>query len=278
MNKFGGSWTNQKIEIITLYAKAYLTVMKDRPYFKLIYFDGFAGSGDISTENEETIEGAAIKILSITEPKGFDIYYFVELNKKFAESLKATIKSKFPERKFHVEQDDCNKKLKDLAVFLKRPENKNTKVLAFIDPKGMQVKWESLESLKNLSVDLWILVPTGMGVNRLLKNNGDISDDWLNRLMIFLGMSVDEIKSYFYKSKTELTLFGEEETVSKEQNAIEIAAKLYKERLKKIFRNVSEPFVMKNSTNSPMYHFYMATNNDTGLKIANDVIKPKYKQ
>jgi three-Cys-motif partner protein len=278
MNKFGGSWTNQKIEIITLYAKAYLTVMKDRPYFKLIYFDGFAGSGDISTENEETIEGAAIKILSIVEPKEFDIYYFVELNKKFADSLKATIKSKFPKRKIYVEQEDCNKKLKDLASFLKQPDNKNTKVLAFIDPKGMQVKWESLEILKDLGIDLWILVPTGMGVNRLLKNNGDISDDWLNRLKVFLGMDVEEIKSYFYKSKTELTLFGKEETIAKEKNAIGVAANLYKDRLKKIFKHVSDPFVMKNSTNSPMYHFYMATNNATALKIANDVIKPKYKQ
>ena len=63
MNKFGGDWTNQKIDIITSYAKAYLTVMKDRPYFKLIYFDGFAGSGEITAENKDNIEGAALRII-----------------------------------------------------------------------------------------------------------------------------------------------------------------------------------------------------------------------
>ena len=50
------------------------------------------------------------------------------------------------------EIQDCNNKLIDLAGFLKK--NKNYKVLAFIDPYGMSVNWESLEALKGLSVDL----------------------------------------------------------------------------------------------------------------------------
>lgn len=47
MNEFGGNWTKIKIEILVKYAKAYLTIMKSRTFFKLLYFDGFAGSGEI---------------------------------------------------------------------------------------------------------------------------------------------------------------------------------------------------------------------------------------
>jgi hypothetical protein len=47
MNQFGGNWTNQKIEIVVAYAKAYLVIMNKYPQFKTLYFDGFAGSGDI---------------------------------------------------------------------------------------------------------------------------------------------------------------------------------------------------------------------------------------
>lgn len=47
MNKFGGDWTKKKIEILVEYAKAYLEIMKSRSYYKLLYFDGFAGSGFI---------------------------------------------------------------------------------------------------------------------------------------------------------------------------------------------------------------------------------------
>ncbi len=277
MNKFGGDWTNHKIDIITCYAKAYLTVMKDRPYFKLIYFDGFAGSGEITAEHKDKIEGAALRILSIDKPRTFDLYYFVELDKKFAANLDSTIKDKFPNKQTYVVVEDCNVKLAALSNYLNKPENKKSKVLAFIDPKGMQVIWQSIENLKNLGIDLWILVPTGMGVNRLLKNNGEISDEWISRLEKFLGMPEKAIREYFYRSVTRLTLFGEEENIQKENNAIEAAAKLYQSKLKEVFSFVSEPFIMRNSTNSPMYHFYMATNNKTALKIANDVIKPNFK-
>jgi hypothetical protein len=47
MNEFGGNWTKIKIEILIEYAKAYLSIMKSRKFFKLLYFEGFAGSGEL---------------------------------------------------------------------------------------------------------------------------------------------------------------------------------------------------------------------------------------
>src|SRR5690606_13683530 len=110
-NNFGGDWTSQKIEIVASYTQAYLTVMKNQP-FKLIYFDGFAGSGEIE-QDEEIIQGAALRILAIEDPKPFDLYYFVELIKKYADNLDAQIKSKYPQRRCVVKSEDCNVKLKD---------------------------------------------------------------------------------------------------------------------------------------------------------------------
>lgn len=278
MNQFGGNWTQQKIEMVVAYAKAYLVIMNKYPQFKPLYFDGFAGSGDIY-KNEETdidiIKGAAIRILEIDQPKIFDTYYFVEKDEKNKEELEKAIKLDFPNRRTHVVSEDCNNKLISMADYLKK--NKDYRVLAFIDPYGMSVDWSSIESLKSLGVDLWILVPTGMGINRLLKNDGKISDAWLEKLERFLGLSKETILNHFYKESKKLTLFGEETIIEKEQNAIQKAGILYKERLNTVFKFVSESFVMKNSTNSIMYHFMMATNNAAALKIANDVIKPKYK-
>jgi len=272
-NNFGGDWTSQKIEIVTSYTQAYLTVMKNQP-FTLIYFDGFAGSGDIE-QDESVIQGAALRVLAIDDPKPFDLYYFVELVKRYADNLRSQIKLKFPERKFVVRSEDCNVKIKDMANYLRKPEQNMTKVLAFIDPKGMQVKWESLEILRGLGIDMWILVPLGMGVTRLLKKDGNISDAWVSKLQVFLGMQESEIRNYFYADQR-VNLFGESEAGQRLDNAIVRAAKLYQERLRTIFKHVSQPFVMRNSKNSPMYHFYLATNNTTALKIANSVIKPKY--
>jgi len=142
----------------------------------------------------------------------------------------------------------------------------------------MTVNWDSIEKLKGLGIDFWILVPTGVGVNRLLiRNVENIPKGWLGKLEKFLGLTKEEILAHFYSSKTVNTLFGDETLTNKEEKAINKIGELYRQRLKTVFNFVSESFVMRNSTNSIMYHFMMATNNETALKLANDVIKPKYR-
>ena len=78
-NQFGGSWTELKIELLETYARQFLTVFKNKPNQKLLYFDGFAGSGDIEVENtndddSHIIEGAAIRILKIEKTRTFNMY------------------------------------------------------------------------------------------------------------------------------------------------------------------------------------------------------------
>ena len=127
MNIFGGSWTDQKLEIVVEYTKAYLKIMKSRRYWKLLYFDGFAGSGKIKKEkisekkSVKIIEGAAKRILAIDDPRSFDWYYFVEKNKKFVIKLREIIDTEFQSKKIRstVVTGDCNKKLKDIAESLK---------------------------------------------------------------------------------------------------------------------------------------------------------------
>ncbi|MFT4024564.1 MAG: three-Cys-motif partner protein TcmP [Flavihumibacter sp.] len=279
MNQFGGNWTENKIEIIVEYAKAYLAIMNvhaAKNNWKLLYFDGFAGSGFIKNtnkENQKTIVGAAKRVLDITAPRSFDEYYFVEKDVANADSLKDNTQQAFPDKKIHIANTDCNEKILSMSRFLLSDKGKNYKVLAFIDPCGMQLNWHSLEALQQRSVDVWVLVPTGMGVNRLLKKDSKISDAWVAKLETFLGMTKEEILAYFYKEKVSHTLFGEELSTSKEEKAVEKSALLYKERLAELFKFVSEPYVLKNKSNAVLFHFFMASNNQSAVKIANDIIK-----
>lgn len=277
MNQFGGNWTEAKMEIVVDYAKAYLTIMNKQQWVKTLYFDGFAGSGLIDADDkEEAIKGTALRILDINQPRPFDIYYFVEKDEKNKTALETIVNASYFGKNAHIVKADCNKKLVDMATFLNK--NKEYRALAFIDPYGMTVNWSSIETLKGLGIDFWILVPTGVGVNRLLiKNNQNMPEGWLAKLEKFLGLSREEILAHFYTSKTVTTLFGDETSINKENSAINKIGELYTKRLRTIFDFVSESFVMRNSNNSIMYHFMMATNNKTALKLANDVIRPKYK-
>ncbi|HXA01649.1 MAG TPA: three-Cys-motif partner protein TcmP [Cytophagaceae bacterium] len=278
MNTFGGDWTKIKIEILVEYAKSYLSIMKGRKFFKLMYFDGFAGSGFIIKDNKIDVDvtvGAAKRIIEIDEPRPFDTYYFVEKDPVNFKLLEQNTKIEFPKKKIHVVSEDCNKKMLDMANFLRNPKNKNYRTLAYIDPCGMQVEWRSIEALRDLPIDMWILVPTGMGVNRLLKKNGQISDAWLERLEVFMGLTREEIEKSFYKKID--TLFPDIKFIQKEEDAIEKSAKLYQKRLKEVFQFVSKPYELKNSTNSVMYHLFLTSNNETAVKIGNDIVK-KYNQ
>lgn len=159
----------------------------------------------------------------------------------------------------------------DLGNFLRDPTNKYIRTLAYIDPCGMQVEWESIASLKGLSLDMWILVPTGLGVNRLLKKNGQISESWMDKLKLFLGLTEKEILHRFYKKSQ--TLFEDIEFVEKEKDAIENSAILYQSRLNEVFEYVSEPYELKNSSNSIMYHLFLTSNNKIAEKIGSEIVK-----
>lgn len=274
MNQFGGDWTKKKIEILVEYAKAYLTIMNKHRTFKTLYFDGFAGSGFIAKDTQFGVDitvGAARRILEIDEPRPFDVYYFVEKVPKNFKLLEQNIKEVSRKKMIHLVCEDCNKKLIDLATFLRNPKNKNFRTLAYVDPCGMQLEWRSIENMRGLPVDLWVLVPTGMGVNRLLESDGDISDSWTARLETFLGLTKDEIKNYFYRESD--TLFPEIKEIEKEKNAIDKSAKLYQKKLREVFKFVSKPHELKNSTNSIMYHLFLASNNETAVKIGNDIVR-----
>lgn len=275
LNQFGGFWTQHKIEIFIKYLFAYLEIMKNKQ-FKLIYFDGFAGCGRIEPENSgikenEFIESVALQVLSMDHPKLFDIYYMVDKHKKRSEALNNLVRRKFPTLNAHVVRDDCNTKLIGMTNYMK--QKPNYRALAFIDPFGMSLKWSSIEACRGLGIDMWILIPTGVAVNRLLmKKQEHIPESWLSKLEEFYGLPIDELRKYFYREEEKLTLFGAETHIQKTENAIQKTVDLYRERLGTVWQYVSTPFPMKNSTGSIMYHFLMATKESSGFKIANEII------
>src|SRR5262245_11896997 len=92
-DKWGGKWTEQKLDALIAYVRAYLTIMKKFPNWKTIYFDGFAGSGDrimqrknllIPFEDELPEELTVFKgsVKRVLEEKNntFDYYYFIDKN------------------------------------------------------------------------------------------------------------------------------------------------------------------------------------------------------
>lgn len=294
-DSWGGSWTEEKLDAFEKYVNAYLTIMntfRDKHNWKLIYFDGFAGSGtrnenDVQPVSEllldlfndecldedelNTYKGAAERVLGI-EQRGFDWYVFVDKSMESSQQLEKRLEKFKSQRNLVFRTSDANEQISLLANAMKK--DNSLAALVLLDPFGMQVDWKSIELLKGTRTDLWILIPTGVIVNRLLDMKGELTH--IEKLTSFFGKDEDFLRDYFYKKRTVETLFGETEIVEKVKQPIEKIAKLYIEQLGNIYKHFTDkPLVLCNSRHTPIFHFACASNNPTAIKIAKQIINKK---
>lgn len=291
-SKWGGSWTEEKLDAFEKYVNAYLTIMnayRTKWGWKLVYFDGFAGSGsrheiiespvkestldlskelNITTEDLATYKGAAERVLNIKQ-QGFDYYYFIDKDSSSSEKLKERLTPIQNGRNFVFRSSDANEQVRLLAKAMH--EKNKLKALVLLDPFGMQVEWDAIRQLEGTGTDLWILIPTGVIVNRLLDRKGELK--FINKLTSFFGIDEQYLRTYFYHTKQETTLFGEVEKIEKIKEPIKKIAELYIKQMNTIFKHVTpQPLVLYNSRNTPIFHFACASNNKNAIKIASQII------
>jgi three-Cys-motif partner protein len=285
-HRFGGNWTTAKLDVLAKYLKSYTTALQDKPSkehpFRKGYIDAFAGTGyrdarrdddaagssqtlllpDLAEkEPQELLDGSARLALK-TEPR-FDRYVFIDRSAERCTQLEA-LKTEFPHlaNDIQIRQGDANKEIQNLCD----KDWTSHRAVLFLDPYGMQVEWTTIESIaKTKSIDLWLLFPLGIGVNRLLTKSGDIPESWRRRLNLLLGNETwyDE----FYRVERKRTLFGEADHVVKATT--ETIGRYFNERLKSVFAAVADqPRVLRNSANCPLYLLCFAVGNEKGAPIA----------
>lgn len=217
-SSWGGTWTEEKLDALEKYVNAYLTIMNAKRSdfgWKLIYFDGFAGSGSRNEDGAQTVsdlmldlfkedcidedelntyKGAAERVLSIKQ-KGFDQYVFVDKNKTSSRQLEDRLTPLKKEKNLVFKTSDANEQVMTLAQAMQK--NKRLVSLVLLDPFGMQVDWTSIQQLKGTRTDLWILIPTGVIVNRLLDRKCELTH--IDKLTSFFGKDEAYLKDYFYK-------------------------------------------------------------------------------
>jgi three-Cys-motif partner protein len=153
---------------------------------------------------------------------------------------------------------------------------RTNRAVLFLDPFGMQVQWRTIEAVaKTKAIDLWILFPLGVAVNRLLRKDAKISPAWHQRLNQMFGTK--DWYDAFYETKISVDLFGEQVTTQKTGD-FDAISQYFVERLKSIFTGVADnPLPLYNSRGNPLYLLCFASGNPKGAKtairIAQDILK-----
>jgi three-Cys-motif partner protein len=288
LQQFGDrTWTQDKLRRLEKYLAAYTTIMRKRSY-RFAYIDGFAGTGyhelkpreDAGpclfpeTEGPEVgafLDGSA-RIALRVEPR-FNKYIFIEKSRRKACELEK-LRDEFPDRRddIIIEKADANAYLQDLC--LNRPWSKHRAVL-FLDPFGMQVSWQTIEAIAGTrAIDTWILFPVS-AVNRLLRRDKKIPEDWRHRLDTMFG-EAGWFDVFFPEHRSEL--FGDEYTVRRKDADTASIGNYFNERLGSVFADVApQPYPLRNTRGTPLFLLCFAAANPfgakTAIKIARDILQ-----
>lgn len=295
-HRFGGNWTTAKLDVLARYLTSYTTALKEKPSkehpFRKAYIDAFAGTGyrevrredeptassqatllpDLAAEEPQSLLDGSARLALGTEPP-FDRYVFIERSAARCAQLEE-LRSKFPRRAkdIDIRHGDANVEIQALC----NKDWSSHRAVLFLDPYGMQVEWRTIEAIAaTKAIDLWLLFPLGIGVNRLLIKTGDIPESWRRRLDTLLGTK--DWYEEFYQVEHRPTLFGEVEDVIVKATT-ETIGRYFNERLKTVFTAVAEePKVLRNSARCPLYLLCFAAGNKNGaptaLRIANHLLK-----
>jgi three-Cys-motif partner protein len=279
---FGGTHTDYKLKKLDAYLRAYSTALKNQS-FKLIYFDAFAGAGDIQvgTDDEDLlssvddyrpfIAGSSQRALCLG--RAFSQYHFVDVKKKNAKALEA-LKSEFPDicDRIVVHRGDANE---EIRKFCSETNWDNTRAVVFLDPFGNQVDWVTLVAIAATKrIDVWYLFPAGLGVNRQISREGTVHFTHGAALDRILGTS--DWREAFIKSETVGDLFEMVRSHNvKTANPVAITDYMIG-RMREIFGGgVLGEWVPLGSKNVHMYSLLFAWGNPSpaACKLANNLAK-----
>jgi three-Cys-motif partner protein len=282
---FGGDWTQQKLQVLSKYIRAYRMIFdrnEHAKYFRVSYVDAFAGTGviprpDIQAAFAELIpslaaaeaefrKGSVRRALEVEPP--FHHYVFIEKDRAKCEEL-LDLKSDFPGRDINVVNGDANAALLE---WCRKLNVRRDRAIVFLDPFGASIEWDVVEAIgKTNAVDLWILFPYG-AVNRMLTRSRKPLASWTSKLTRIFG--TDTWEDEFYSSNQLVSIFdpnAEIESIHKTADPTRIV-NYFVAGLRTVFAEVARPGLLFNSKGL-LFVLFFATGNKTGLKIANDLLR-----
>jgi three-Cys-motif partner protein len=290
MQLFGGDWTERKLRALDQYLRAYAKALS-KTSFQRVYVDGFAGTGyreqkKNAEHQQPSIFAQEIGALADPEPQkfldgsarmalkvvpAFHKYIFVESEHRKVSELEKLM-AEFPAlaSAIDIREGDANAVIQELCG---NWDKQCTRGVLFLDPFGMQTKWQTIESVaKTGCVDTWILFP--FAANRLMtRQPTGIPDPWRISLNNLFG--TDDWEKRFYKERVLINIFNGDTKVVEKNLTMKGLGAFYHERLRSIFPVVApNPRMLLTTGNQPLFQlFFAAANRGKGGEIALKIAK-----
>lgn len=244
-----GSYTALKLIPVHYYAGIFLNVASKpqreaEGFDGTVYVDLFAGSGLVRlTDTGDYVAGSVP--CAISNGKGFDFTVCVELDPSRRDALEKRLATLLPRDKYAVVGGDCNTCVNDVVKIIKT-RFKRPIVLTFVDPEGMEIKWETLETLSTASMSMdFIINVSASGVARV-RGKIEKGDESVRRTM-----------SEYYDESVESLLFDFASGIRPEQK--------YQEKINRVLgKDVGNSIAIHETGNRLAYYILGYTRQTTG--------------
>lgn len=281
-----GPWAKEKLAALEAYLDFYTKVLKNQKWCRgTIYVDAFAGPGlspiratDKSTKSSgllsadlledadavEYLKGSPRRALDIPNP--FSRYIFIDQDDKRVAELRSLQAEYGKVRSITVQKGDANELL--LRLVQGDTDWNAYRAVVFLDPYGMQLRWDVLEKLSQTrAIEVIVNFPLGMAIQRLFTRSGEIPLSWQAALDKYFGSGA--WRDLVYEDKPDL--FGL--TKRKIPGSAERVLAWYRDRLRALFGYVSEARLITNTKGHPLYYLVWAGPHKKGLQGADYILK-----
>jgi len=249
-------YARYKLLAVQTYIEITNTSMKEKPWKDRYYVDLFAGPGKNKIGNSIVLGSP---LIALTTQMPFTQYRLNEKSAKLATALKQRVAASPQNAHTEIYEKDANEAVKDIceeitARDLVKDGLWSTLNVAFLDPEGLELHWETVAHLAKIAkMDLIINFST----NGIIRNYGAGNYDVINR---------------FFGTDEWMKIYRREKNPTFRRRAL---IDFYRGRLREFRYNIIDPdpdlggedISFKNIKNAQVYSLIFASKNELGDKF-----------
>ena len=271
---FGGAWTESKLAIVTAYAQAFQTALKNKP-FENWYIDPFAGTGDRVEKRlgggllegkaleEELVRFAGSAKLALEVEPPFDHYRFADTKTTHVGALQR-LKAEYTGRDIQIfpgDGNECVRKIVGNPLWKGRDTAWKQRGIVFLDPYGMAVAWATLQLIaETKQLDVWFLFAAKAVRQQLGQSLDKVDEGKAAALDRFFGETTwrDE---FFRPVPGQTSFLGNEGDQTETAVNLKAIGEYARRRFESIFCWVSPPKSLTVRNVPDYFQLYCMTNN-----------------
>lgn len=259
-----GLWTYNKLYYLNAYIDRFIVSMRDKNWRAIHYIDLFAGPGKNRLPDGRIILGSPL--LALSQKRPFDRYFFSDIQPANVDILKkrcAEYANKYLKISFQVgDANEVVDQVVDIISQIDKPviDKWSSLNLAFLDPEGLELQWETVEKLACRRTDMIIYYPQ-MGITREAPQ--EIEQSSPSRIDLFFG-------------DTRWRQIYQQHRKGKESFLHRTLLDYYKSKLGTFGYQVDDPLpepLFTNSKDAPLYRLLFVCKNPLGNKFWADITK-----